>query len=42
LGEWIEIRPSVLKTGRTLAFAECHVHCGARLIARGNATFRIV
>ena len=42
LGDWIEFHPSVLKTGRTLAFAECHVRCGERLIARCSATFRIV
>ena len=42
LGDWIEFHPSVLKTGRTLAFVECHVKCGERLIARCNATFRIV
>jgi uncharacterized protein (TIGR00369 family) len=42
LGDWIEFHAAVLKTGRTLAFAECHVKCGERLIARCSATFRIV
>jgi uncharacterized protein (TIGR00369 family) len=42
LGDWLEFHPTVLKTGRTLAFAECHVRCGARLVARCSATFRIV
>lgn len=42
IGEWLELRPSVLKLGRTLAFAECRVVCGDRLIARGNASFRMV
>jgi hypothetical protein len=28
--------------GRTLAFVECRVVCGNRLIARGNASFRMV
>lgn len=42
VGEWLEVHPSVLKLGRTLAFAECHVRCGERLIARGNASFRMV
>lgn len=40
-GEWLEIRPAVLKVGRTLAFTECRVVCGDRLVARGNATFRM-
>lgn len=42
IGEWLEVRPSVLKLGRTLAFAECRVLCGERLVARGNASFRMV
>ncbi len=41
-GEWLEVQPAVLKVGRTLAFVECRVVCGERLIARGNASFRIV
>lgn len=41
-GECLEIRPSVLKVGSTLAFVECRVVCGERLIARGNASFRMV
>ena len=41
IGDWLEVRPSVLKLGRTLAFAECRVVCGERLIARGNASFRM-
>lgn len=41
-GEWLEVHPSVLKLGRTLAFAECRVVCGERLVARGNASFRMV
>lgn len=40
--EWVEFLPSLLKVGRTLAFVECRVMCGARLIARGNASFRMV
>lgn len=42
IGDWLEVRPSVLKLGRTLAFAECRVVCGERLVARGNASFRMV
>ena len=41
-GECLEVQPTVLKVGRTLAFVECRVVCGDRLIARGNASFRMV
>lgn len=42
IGECLEVHPTVLKQGRTLAFAECRVLCGDRLVARGNASFRMV
>jgi uncharacterized protein (TIGR00369 family) len=42
IGECLEVQPTVLKLGRTLGFAECRVVCGDRLIARGNASFRMV
>jgi uncharacterized protein (TIGR00369 family) len=42
VGEAIEFQPTVLKVGRTLAFADCRVVCGDRLIARGSASFRMV
>ena len=42
VGDCVEFHPTVLKVGRTLAFVECRVVCGERLLARGNATFRIV
>ena len=41
IGDWLVVQPTVLKVGRTLAFVECRVLCGDRLIARGNATFRL-
>ena len=41
IGEWLQVQPTVLKVGRTLAFVECRVVCGERLIARGNASFRM-
>ncbi len=41
-GDFIEFRPTVLKVGRTLAFCDCRVVCGERLIARANASFRVV
>lgn len=42
VGEALQVQPSVLKLGRTLAFAECRVLAGDRLVARGNASFRMV
>ena len=42
LGDFVEFQPTVLKVGRTLAFVDCRVVCGKRLIARGSASFRLV
>lgn len=42
VGDCVEFCPALLKVGRTLAFVECRVVCGDRLIARGSATFRMV
>ena len=42
VGDCVEFQPTVLKVGRTLAFVDCRVVCGARLIARGSASFRMV
>ena len=42
VGDCVEFQPTVLKVGRTLAFVDCRVVCGDRLIARGSATFRMV
>ena len=42
VGDCVEFQPMVLKVGRTLAFVDCRVVCGDRLIARGSATFRMV
>jgi uncharacterized protein (TIGR00369 family) len=40
-GDLIEVRPVVIRVGRTLAFVECRVACGDRTVARGSATFRM-
>lgn len=42
IGDILEIIPCVLKVGRTLAFVDCRIMTAGRLIARGNATFRLV
>ncbi len=41
VGDCVEFHPTVLKTGRTLAFVECRVVCDTRLIARASACFRM-
>ncbi|MBV8681887.1 MAG: PaaI family thioesterase [Caulobacteraceae bacterium] len=40
LGQWLEIRPVVLKAGRTLSFCAATIHADETLCARANATFR--
>ena len=42
VGDCIEFHPAVLKVGRTIAFVDCRVLCGKRLIARASASFRMV
>ena len=42
VGDCLEVHPMLLKLGRTLAFMECRVVCGERLVARASATFRMV
>ncbi len=42
LGQWLEIRPTVLKTGRNLSFSAATIHADDRLCARSNATFRAI
>ena len=39
-GQWLEIRPTVLKIGKSLCFASATVHADEALVARANATFR--
>jgi acyl-coenzyme A thioesterase 13 len=40
-GDWIEIHTDVLKVGRNLAFANCHLQVGTTRIARASAVFNI-
>ncbi|WP_296447000.1 PaaI family thioesterase [Rhodoferax sp. UBA5149] len=41
VGDCLEFQPTLLKVGRTLAFVDCRVVCGERLIARASASFRM-
>lgn len=40
IGQWVEVRPVVLKAGRNLCFSAATVHADGALCARANATFR--
>jgi uncharacterized protein (TIGR00369 family) len=39
-GEWLEVRPKVVRAGSTLCFATAEVLSGDTLCARANAIFR--
>ncbi len=40
LGQWVQIEPRVLRTGRSMSFADALVTADGALIARANAAFR--
>ena len=42
IGEWLEVRPEVVKIGSSLAFAQCLVTTDGKPCARANATFSIL
>ena len=42
IGQWITVETDVIKTGRTLCFAQCAVRADGEIIARASATFRVV
>ena len=42
VGQWLTIETDVIKTGSTLCFAQCLVKADDVVIARANATFRVV
>ncbi len=41
VGQWLEVFPCVLKVGGNIAFANCVVLADGKLVARGNATYRV-
>lgn len=41
IGDWLEIAAQPVRVGRSLAFGECRVTAGARIIARGSAVFSV-
>jgi uncharacterized protein (TIGR00369 family) len=42
VGQWLTVEPDVIKTGSTICFAQCFVNADNVVIARANATFRVV
>ena len=42
IGQWFTVETDVVKTGSTLCFAQCIVKADGIVIARANATFRVV
>lgn len=42
IGQWIAIEPDVIKTGATICFVQSLVKTDGIVIARANATFRVV
>ena len=42
IGQWLAVETDVIKTGSTLCFAQCLVRADDAVIARANATFRVV
>lgn len=42
LGQWLQVEPRVIRAGSTLGFVDALITADAEVIARANATFRIV
>jgi uncharacterized protein (TIGR00369 family) len=42
VGQWLAVEPDVIKTGSTIGFAQSLIKADGVVIARANATFRVV
>ncbi|MBB4258398.1 MULTISPECIES: PaaI family thioesterase [unclassified Bradyrhizobium] len=42
IGQWCSIESDVIKTGKTICFAQCLVKADDTVIARASGTFRVV
>ena len=42
IGQWLAVESEVIKTGRTICFAQSLIKADDSIIARANATFRVV
>lgn len=41
-GQWLQIEPRVLRTGKSMAFADAIVAADGQVVARASATFRVL
>jgi len=41
VGEWMDLRPTLVRATRTMLFSESGIYADDRLVARSNAIFRI-
>lgn len=41
-GQWLQIEPRVLRTGRSMAFADAVISADGQIVARASATFRVL
>ncbi len=42
IGQWLAVESDVIRTGRTICFAQSLIKADGLVVARGNATFRVV
>jgi uncharacterized protein (TIGR00369 family) len=42
IGQWLTVEPDVIRTGNTICFAQSFIKADDTVIARANATFRVV
>jgi uncharacterized protein (TIGR00369 family) len=42
VGQWLAVEPEVIRTGSTICFAQSFIKADDAVIARANATFRVV
>ena len=42
IGQWLTVETDVIKTGSTICFAQSLIKADDTVIARANATFRVV
>jgi uncharacterized protein (TIGR00369 family) len=42
VGQWLAVEPEVIKTGSTISFVQSFIKADDAVIARANATFRVV
>lgn len=42
IGQWLQVEPRVLRTGKTVGFSDALVTADGAMIARASATFRVL